>query len=504
MAKRGFFVFAGLLAVGGLPALASCNAVTGAGDYRLTGNQEPTDPFINAAGVHIDSIDLYQGIQRPLMKDGLPQTMGVSVVAGRPALLRVFVTTDADYNAMPVTGRLYINDAKEPIVVTQTFMGAPTQDNLDSTLNFHVPGELMTTGMTYRIELKQDPGMDANAKEGTTGWSYPEKDSDPIDVKSTGASLKVVLVPIQYAADGSNRLPDTSPDQLKQYTDEFMGFYPIPLVDIQVRMDPFVWDKQVFAMGGDPNISDWTNLRDAIGDLRQKDAVGDDVYYFGIFNPAANEGQFCGGGCIAGIANLAGPGDAYSRAGIGLGFGGKISTETAIHEIGHTFGREHSPCGGAAGPDPKYPYPMGNTGTCGYAIITEKLFTPESADIMSYCQPYWLSDYTFMKLFDRFVIVNKVARAVLPPEQTDRVYARIRMNGDGTLQWRPTIKLHTPPVGFSTKTITVMTKTGPEVITGQYYPNDHAEGGELLWLPPASHTSSIQVEFKGKVRALAQ
>lgn len=123
---------------------------------------------------------------------------------------------------------------------------------------------------------------------------------------------------------------------------------------------------------------------------------------------------------------------------------------------------------------------------------------------MSYCTPYFISEFTYTALFDRFVIVNKAARTVPPADQADRVYARLHIKADGTLEWRAPVELRAPPVGFSTKSVTVMTKTGPEVITGQYYPYDHIEGGELLWLQPSAPTTSVQVEVQGKIRELAQ
>jgi hypothetical protein len=100
--------------------------------------------------------------------------------------------------------------------------------------------------------------------------------------------------------------------------------------------------------------------------------------------------------------------------------------------------------------------------------------------------------------------VNKVAKIQHPAEVVNREYARIRVRGDGSMKWRPSVKLRRPPVGFETKTVTVITQNGPEIVTGQYYPNDHVEGGELLWPLPTAPTYSIKVDFKGQARTLVK
>lgn len=495
MWHRATTLFFGLISVGACSMLAACNAVTGVSDLRLEGDEVPRDPMVPAGGVSITEIDLYQGTKRELMNGGMPASSTVAIVAGRPALMRLFIGYDNDYNHLPVTARLYINNAEEPIVVAKTIEVLPSEGTLDSTLNIPIPGELIAPGMTYRVELKQDPG----AIEATGLVRYPAEGDEALEVKSDGMTLKLVIVPIQYGADGSNRLPDTSPEQLKAYEDTFMGSYPIPKVEVSVREQPMQWTGVI-----SPNGAGFGEILDALVTQRNKDNVADDVYYYGAFSPSASEGGFCGGGCVAGLSYIGSAGSAQLRAAVGLGYKGSISTDTAQHEIGHTFGRDHSPGCGADKPDPNYPYSGGDIGVYGYDIVKGKLFTPKAADFMSYCAPYWVSDYTFMKLFDRFAIVNKAMRVVHPPELVDRVYARVAVQPDGSLAWRPSLKLHAPPEGHETRAVTVMTANGPEIVTGQYFPYDHIEGGLLMLPEPSSPLKSIRLDYKGKLRSLSR
>ena len=54
--------------------------------------------------------------------------------------------------------------------------------------------------------------------------------------------------------------------------------------------------------------------------------------------------------------------------------------------------------GGAADPDPLYPHPNAKLGSRGLDPLTAQFYEPELySDFMSYCRPYWISDYRFKK-----------------------------------------------------------------------------------------------------------
>lgn len=517
--RRPLLAFA-YIALGAIPVMVSCNAFSGASDLRLDedsdsnddsvgaggpilppiiggGEEVPVDKTVEAGGVAMNAIALYQGLKVPLMEGGAEGTSDLPIVAGRDALIRVFVTPDTSYNSQPVIGRLYLGASKTPIEASAAFAGPSTDGDLASTINFEVPGKDITIGATYRIELRQNKG--ASAPAGMT--KYPPTGAAPIQVTSDGQTLKVVIVPVEYQADGSNRLPDMSPDQIKMYSDWLYSYYPIPAIELTIREQAMPWASAI-----SPNGSGWENLLGAIGDLRQQDAVPTDVYYYGLFAPTSTEGEFCGGGgCVLGLANLAGEGNAFMRAAIGLGFTGTLHAETIIHELGHTHGRQHTPCGNAAGVDPEYPHSDAMIGTWGYDLLAKKLWDPAGnvRDLMSYCTPYWTSDYTFKAFFDRLKSVN-MAKVYTPPELMNRTYNRIRVGMDGSVTWLSPTKSELPPVGFETKSVEVATEGGTETVTGQWFPYDHIDGGILTWPATESPVKAVQVIVDGKLKTLVR
>ncbi len=89
--------------------------------------------------------------------------------------------------------------------------------------------------------------------------------------------------------------------------------------------------------------------------------------------------------------------------------------DTMAHELSHNYNRLHVPCGVTEDLDPSYPYsptgwlddgalddPATHFGFDGFYPHNPTLLSPQDrADIMSYCRPQWVSDYTWNAMFNR-------------------------------------------------------------------------------------------------------
>jgi hypothetical protein len=481
----------------GLAAINGCNSVTGVGDLEIGDRGPSVTPLaslLEMPGLRVKEIALYQGVKRPLMADGKPAESKIPIIEGRAALLRVFVEIDPTFSGKDVTARVFFDKDPTPLEITKAITGNSSDDKLDSTLNFDIPGEKVSAEGGYRVLLGELSGA---LPRGPVAKTYPEKGYDPFPVTSVGETLKIVIAPVAYGADGSDRLPDLSEAQMKMYTDAFYAMYPAPKVEITVRAEPIPWK---YAIG--PGGNGWGELLDHVGNTRQKDGVAPDVYYFAPFMPTANFGQFCGGGCVAGLGMLGQANDSHSRAAIGLGYTGAETGVTALHEIGHNHGRNHAPCGGAQGVDPKYPHSGGKDGVWGYNLVSQKLYSPETTDIMGYCSPVWLSDYTFTALADRIKLVNH-AKVVFPPESLNRLYDRILIGPEGELKWLERARLATPPMAEPT-TLIVESDGMNEAVDAQIYRFDHLEGGIVTWLASERPLKAVRLDVKGKNVRLAR
>jgi hypothetical protein len=114
------------------------------------------------------------------------------------------------------------------------------------------------------------------------------------------------------------------------------------------------------------------------------------------------------------------------------------------HELGHTWGRYHSPCGNPGGldPDEPYPYPGGLIGVYGFDVAAVTVKAPSSPDIMSYCPNAWISDYTYQKVLDfRAGVQSAIVRqSTLQPSII--IWGRI-LNGQPVLE--PAFQIVTRP-----------------------------------------------------------
>ena len=227
--------------------------------------------------------------------------------------------------------------------------------------------------------------------------------------------------------------------------------------------------------------SGFDELLDAMVTLRVADKAPKELYYYGAFANASSFDSYCGGGCVTGLCGLSDdPNDATVRACVGVGFTGKYTADTMAHEVGHAHGRYHAPCGGAAGADAKYPYSGAKIGSWGYDVNTKALLSPTKyVDLMSYCEPTFISDYGFQQLIDRMSAVSGSKSIIGGDGATS--FRMVRVKGDGALTWGSELTLDEPLLS-DPRTVTLEDAAGKTVasMTGHYYPYDHLPGGMLL------------------------
>lgn len=464
------------------------------GDAASQGAAAPTPPpppkEPEKVAVHdltVSEIALFQGVKVSLVKDGkaADPASRVAVVAGKSALLRVYVTPTADYARREITGELILRSGTSaPVTFTSTAaISAASQDgDLASTINFSIPDGTITATTNYSVRL-----LHLDAGKGTTPAQFPA-DAKPTALSAidTGESLRVVLVPVRYNADGSGRVPDTSAAQLDKYRARLRAVYPTRKVEITVRA-PYDYSGSI-ATGG----SGIATLLQTITKLRKSDNAPADVYYYGAFMAADTFRNYCSGGCTTGICHLVtSADDTLNRACTGVGFTGEDSAGTMAHELGHAHGLPHAPCGGVSGSDTKYPYPQARIGSWGWDERSSKLVDPsQSKDFMSYCSPAWISDYNYEKLATRMAAVNTTRDVVRGAPVT---YRFAQLNGEGQLRWGDTMTLDEPLVG-EPHTVTYEAESGArQTVSGYFWSFDEIPGGTLLVPEPPQGVHTVTI-----------
>ena len=130
--------------------------------------------------------------------------------------------------------------------------------------------------------------------------------------------------------------------------------------------------------------TNWNRLLTQLTTVRTNDGNRADVVYYGLL-PATMP------------LNVPGCGQG------GLGSARVGDQGTFMHEIGHGYGFQHTPCGNGGASDPNYPayepYPTASIGEYGLDINDGTIFAPNGTfDYMSYCGPQWMSLYQHNRL----------------------------------------------------------------------------------------------------------
>ena len=439
-------------------------------------DQNP-DTQYRARGVGIDQVAVYQSVRVPVVEDGQSASTNIPVIAGKEALMRVFLERASGFDSRDIVGRLTVDSGSGDATVYETTKNVNSgwsESDLDSTMNFTISAEDMTPGADFSLELLEaELGFESDEDELTA--LYPSDGMASMQAHDMGGPLKIYFLPVRYNADGSGRVPDLDEPRVNKFEREITALYPASTVEITV-LEPLNWSYHVEAYG-----NGWGELLQQMYHERGRQSIPWDAYLYGIFKPDSSLNDYCYRGCILGLSSLAqSANDSWARVSIGLGFPGDTAIGTFMHEIGHAHGREHAPCE-TQDADWYYPYSGGMIGSWGYDSDSGKMMNPSSyADFMGYCEPSWISDYTYKALHQRIRAVNGASDFAWSPE-TPRTWQMVFVDGEGQTKLGPVVEPERPPVGLS-RMVNLRNARGQvvETVEGHFAPYDHLPGGVML------------------------
>jgi hypothetical protein len=305
------------------------------------------------------------------------QTLARSIplVAGKDGYLRVFALASGSNALAPKVRVTVTGGSPSPWVQTINAPAAavPTavaEDNLASSWNLAIPGAVIAVGGTLKVELDPDGAIPESNKANNTVTAA-------LDARAL-AVFRTTIIPVTQQGLTGNV---TNGRTLASWGGLLNALYPIAGIDVALG-SPYTTQANLNT-GSDG----WNTL---LGDLNNKRvADGTNRYYYGAVSVSYSGG-------LAGLGYIGAP------TAIGWDKGGY--DQVFAHETGHNFGRSHAPCG-LTGADSGWPTDAAHAsaaiGVYGLDTRTGEAKAPSAfKDLMSYCGPVWVSDYTYKGVLD--------------------------------------------------------------------------------------------------------
>ena len=309
----------------------------------------------------------------------------VPLVAGEKALLRVFVTASAanDGRFPPVRTSLYLDGELVHVADIPEKQGPiPTgveEGSLATSANDVIPGEVIRPGLEMVIEI--DPNGTLDPRLGVAK-RIPAEGRLPVDVREMPV-FDLTLIPFLWSADPDSAIlertrsmaADPEGHELLEYTRTLL-----PVGDLDVTAHEPVLSSS----------NDAFSLLHETGAIRAME--GGSGHYMGMMS-----------GSVTGAPGVA---HAPGRTSFSVPRGTVMA-----HELGHNMSLLHAPCFASDWLDRLFPQPDGSIGAWGYDFRRGgHLVRPSTPDLMSYCRPHWISDYSFSKAL-RYSLIDEGADA---------------------------------------------------------------------------------------------
>ncbi|HWQ12523.1 MAG TPA: hypothetical protein VNL77_06980, partial [Roseiflexaceae bacterium] len=386
------------------------------------------------------------------------------LVAGRPTVVRVYARSEGGEPAAAVTVSIAATRDGRPLSGSPLRVGpkpvgrAAVRADYAASFNALLPTEWLS-GTVSLVATVDAEGDVAEASEGNNS-------AQATLAFTSVPALDIVIVPIHYTHTPTGRTyPAPAADTLSDWV---MRTYPVSAIDV-------AFHTPLSFSGNLGSVADWERLLDEVTTVKFADgSPANQVYYALVPTQSGGERWFVGG--VAGIGWVG------LRAAVGLEFGPGQEEKTgriAAHELGHNLRRYHAPCGTSGDPRQPYPHAGGTIGpeTYGLDIPYGRVWLPtapdNARDVMSYCTPQWISDFTYRALYDEQRIFGAAPAAPLAAEAAG---AQASL-GDGALLVRAVLG----PEGTTLLPVyAVSGAPAPPAMGGEYAVELLGESGALL------------------------
>lgn len=326
-----------------------------------------------SAELKIAHMGMFQSVQSP--------SNDVSLIAGKPAMLRVYaqasqITGDLPFAVVTVEAKRDGITLGALSIGQNVVTSEETAENLESTFNFDLPLDWLQGKVTLTAEIDAlNSVVEFDEKNNSFSSTFTFQAVPPLDL---------TIVPITYTDTVTGiTFSQAAHDDISSW---LLSAFSVSEINVDIR-------APINFTGDLRQGEEWGRLLTELTSVWAAEAgLGSAQIYYGLVPNSAPGGQSWFPGGISGIGWIG------QRVSLGIDFG-EATGMNAGHEIGHNLGRKHAPCGNPGGVDPLFPYPNASIGVYGVDTTEEILLAPElTHDVMSYCGPQWVSDYTYEAL----------------------------------------------------------------------------------------------------------